>query len=269
MADVCRLWDKLNDGSGPPPAQPPWQPPSPHPTHAAYTVASPPPSTSRKPWEGTLRETALPQGRQRSPPRGTTPLSPVRIQPLHSTVTTASARSLSKPHLPSSNTAGSLSRRQAAGMSQQAQHADRGSEAPEWTPKAPTINRGTSVQPWQQHSIAAWPNEVPSEGRAEGRTQGQATGPNKPGVGQNASNLSALRGSASPRPKYLCLPEAESYEAFSLLAGAFRHWRGHAKAEQESRCISLQYTTSNALRVLYRTQVNCQCTSLTCCLTAS
>lgn len=168
-----------------------------------------------------MRESA-PQSRQRSPPRAL-PFSPVRPQPGNSPHATVSSR-LEPKQIQSAESAqlwGAHARQHAAGVTQHPQHADKAIEAQEWAPNPQGISRGTSVQPWQQRSTAGQPYQSQSNSR-------QSTG-------QNGANRANTGVNCSLRPKYLCLPEAESYEAFRQLADAFRHWRRHAEAAQDSR----------------------------------
>lgn len=221
----CRDWDRLNESAAhPTPA--PWYPPSSRPADMAYIVASPPPISPRKPWEGTLRELPphqqqllrgfspqhAPQQNQSGKPQHgqhTTPLPQGKaacrpsVQPQHSPRSPAPASRYSSP------TAGD-----------RAQHVDR--SAPEAAGGPRQIDRAISAQEWEGFAVAAQLN-----GQDEGRSRQAALGPTP--LNRRASGVSP------ERPQYLLLPEAESYDSFMLLAHAFRQWRSHAASEQTVR----------------------------------
>ena len=220
---LCRLWDKLNE-SATHPAPAPWYPPSTRPTDTAYTVASPPPTSPHKPWEGSLREIAPQQQQQQRLHPGSSPLQQQ-----------------------SQNQSG---KQQAA--VQQCQHATpllRGKSAyipsvhpqsshhspmpasrpssPTWDDKADRLtagkrqtDRASSAQEWEGFAVAAQLN---------GQDEGRARRPAFRFSWQSAQSNAAT--SPTP-PHYLLLPEAESYDSFMLLAHAFRRWHGHAASEQ-------------------------------------
>lgn len=250
------MWQKMNEGPAPHPTPPPWQPSSLHPSSTAYTVASPPPSTSRRPWEVTLREPAVQGSRQVSPVK--TPhsfLTPVgwdRQQPqLPQTHTTGQSSeqyariSAAGQNSPRSPVHASSSKQAAGGPWQhnpQPQHADKASATEDWA--APLTPGGLfqDAQPWQQYSFVALPDNSPAspsravqQARDVARVIRNGVSPGKQSMQQGPVSRAEEGNSPRLKPHYLSLPEAESYESFKTLAYAFRHWRRHAEEEQTSR----------------------------------
>lgn len=221
----CRDWNRLNDSAAhPPPA--PWYPPSSRPADKAYIVASPPPVSPRKPWEGTLRE--IPPHQQQLL-RGSSPQhAPQQNQsskPQHAQHTApfpqeqaACRPSVQPQHSPQSPLPASRYSSTPAG--DRVQHVDR--STPEGGTRPRQIDRAISAQEWEGFAVAAQLN-----GQDEGRSRQSALGPNP----QNRRASDAI----SAQPQYLLLPEAESYDSFMLLAHAFRQWRSHAASEQTMR----------------------------------
>ena len=215
---LCRLWDKLNESAvHPRPA--PWYPPSSRPTDTAYTVASPPPTSPRKSWEGTLREIA-PQQLHRGPlplhlrQQNQTP-SGKQQQQCQDTTPSPQGKSAYRPSVHSHLTPQSP---EPASRQSSPTPDDRADRPPSGHRQ---IDRAISAQEWEGFAVAAQLNGQDSEGTRHTL---------EPGV---------PRGCASPTPpRYLLLPEAESYDSFMLLAHAFRQWRGHAASEQRSRYTS-------------------------------
>ena len=98
----------------------------------------------------------------------------------------------------------------------QVQHADKSTPVQHWAPRQ--IDRAISAQEWEGLALTAELN-----GQHEGRQR------------QPAMRNSLQGGTicdAQSWPQYLKLPEAESYESFTLLAHAFRQWHSHAENEQ-------------------------------------
>lgn len=226
----CRDWDNLND-SATHPSPAPWYPPSSRPADTAYIVASPPPTSPRKPWEGTLREIA-PQQQQQQLIRSSAPLHMPQQsgQPQHAVqqcqhTTTqlpqgqAACRPSVHPHY-SSQSPVPAPRYESPTPNDRAQLGYR--PVPEGGGRPHHIDRAISAQEWEGFAVAAHLN-----GQDEGRARQPAPGPAPQG---------RQAGGASPtRPQYLLLPEAESYDSFMLLAHAFRQWRSHAASEQTMR----------------------------------
>lgn len=98
----------------------------------------------------------------------------------------------------------------------QMQHADKSTPVQQWPPCQ--IDRAISAQEWEGLALTAELN-----GQHEGRQR-------QPALGNDLQKVTI--NDAPSRPQYLMLPEAESYESFTLLAYAFRQWRSHAENEQ-------------------------------------
>ena len=220
---LCRFWDKLNESATQ--AMPaPWYPPSARPTDTAYTVASPPPTSPRKPWEGTLREIAPHQQQQHLHPAS----SLLRQQSQNQSAKQQQAvqQCQHTTPLPQGNPAYRPSvHPQSSSQSAMVPSSRHTSPTPDDKADRPTsrkrqIDRAISAQEWEGFAVAAQLN-----GQDGGRARQPVFGPSLHSPQPNAT--------ASPTPpQYLLLPEAESYDSFMLLARAFRQWRGHAASEK-------------------------------------
>ncbi len=228
------MWDQLNEAS----AQrqiPPWHPPSSHPSDSAYTVASPPPTSPRKPWEGTLRELSGQQQviRGSSPQRHRSQDHAARSQqedvhPQRTPPPVCGQGCMSQPpqHSPQSPAPAPIACISPVPQSSP-QHADKAVPVQQWEPHR--IDRAISAQEWEGFGIAAELN---------GQDEVRANGLGGVTVFEPARHRGGTDNSPLDKPHYLRLPEAESYESFKVLACAFRHWRSHAKNERLDRYIA-------------------------------
>ena len=219
---TCRFWDKLTE-SATHPTPSPWYPPSSRPTDTAYTVASPPPTSPRKPWEGTLREIAP----QQQLHRGSSPLQ-LRQQNQNQNQNQPGKQQQAVQQcqhytpLPQGKSAYRPSVQPQLNPQSPAltsRHSSPTPEAERPTSGKRQIDRAISAQEWKGFAVAARLN-----GQDEGKARQPVFGPS---LQMDQSNA------ISPTPpQYLLLPEAESYDSFMLLAHAFRQWHSHASSEQ-------------------------------------
>ena len=198
-------------------------------------MASPPPTSPKKPWEGTLRELS---GQQQvikgsSPQRHRSQDHPAKSQqedvhPHRTPPPVCGQGRTSHPpqHSPQSPAPAPISRISPVPQSSP-QHADKSVPVQQWEPRG--IDRAISAQEWEGFGIAAELN---------GQDEVRANGLGGVTVFDPALHRGGTDNSPLGKPHYLRLPEAESYESFKVLACAFRHWRSHAKNEQLDRYIT-------------------------------